>query len=376
MISLRMPCAALLVVAALSGCERPPVRVSQEGFRGTGREQNTNPRRYAHTLAANQPPAAIPAAAPEAPMAAGTYKNVQVLGNLSVAEFNRTMVAMGQWVAPKQQCAYCHNLTDLASDEKYQKVVARRMLQMTRDINTNWTSHVATTGVTCYTCHRGNAVPNGVWYYTDQNQVLRYMLDREDVRVQSSAALPAEANNRSSIKQTEGTYSLMLHISKSLGVNCTFCHNSRQWSSWEESSPQRLTALRGLRMARALNTSYLGSLNSVWPSGMHGSFQLDQYGTLHSDQLANAVRLGPKGDGPKLQCLTCHNGVNKPLFGAAMAKDYPGLYGPQQAVPGDTATVAVPATAAPAASSGAATAPARAVVPASAGTIAGGGGRR
>ncbi len=331
----------LLGVALLAGCERPPIKVTQEGFRGNAREQNSNPRLAAHTLAANQPPAVIPAAAPDVPMAAGTYQNVQVLGDLSVGEFNRTMVAMGQWVAPKQQCAYCHNLANLASDEKYTKVVARRMLQMTREINTNWTGHVAQTGVTCYTCHRGNAVPNGVWYYTDQNQVLRYMLDREDVRVQSRAALPADAHNRSSIKQTEGTYSLMLHISKALGVNCVFCHNSRQWSSWEESAPQRLIALRGLRMARALNTSYLGSLNTVWPSGSHHDWaQLDQYGTLVGPAQQDTARLGPSGDAPKLQCVTCHNGVNKPLYGAPMAKDYPGLMGPQSAAPGYVAPAA------------------------------------
>jgi len=33
------------------------------------------------------------------------------------------------------------------------------------------------------------------------------------------------SGNRSSIKQTEWTYSLMIHMSESLGVNCTYCHN-------------------------------------------------------------------------------------------------------------------------------------------------------
>ena len=38
------------------------------------------------------------------------------------------------------------------------------MLEMTRHINTNWTSHVAQTGVTCYTCHRGTPLPPYVRY--------------------------------------------------------------------------------------------------------------------------------------------------------------------------------------------------------------------
>ncbi len=163
-------------------------------------------------------------AAPPAP--AGTFKNVSVLTDLSQAEFNRLMIGITNWVAPKQGCPYCHNPADLASDEKYQKVVSRRMIQMTRNINTNWTGHVAQTGVTCHTCHMGNPVPTAPWYFTDRNQVLRHLLDRTDVRVQSQVALASVDSNRSSIKQTEYAYSLMNRMSRSLGVNCTFCHNS------------------------------------------------------------------------------------------------------------------------------------------------------
>ena len=40
------------------------------------------------------------------------------------------------------------------------------------------------------------------------------------------------------------------------------------------------------------------------------------------------VRLGPHGDGPKLNCATCHQGAFKPLNGASMVSDYPELRGP------------------------------------------------
>ena len=46
----------------------------------------------------------------------------------------------------------------------YTKVVARRMIQMTRHINSDWQQHVAGTGVTCYTCHRGQPVPANIWF--------------------------------------------------------------------------------------------------------------------------------------------------------------------------------------------------------------------
>ena len=74
------------------------------------------------------------------------------------------MTAMTNWVSPQQGCAYCHNNENLASDELYTKVVARRMIQMVRHINADWKQHVAGTGVTCYTCHRGQPVPANVWF--------------------------------------------------------------------------------------------------------------------------------------------------------------------------------------------------------------------
>jgi photosynthetic reaction center cytochrome c subunit len=92
------------------------------------------------------------------------YENVRVLGDVSAGEFTRLMVNMTEWVAPTEGCAACHNVADFADDSLYTKVVARRMLEMVRHVNGNWTEHVAQTGVTCYTCHRGRLVPPNVWF--------------------------------------------------------------------------------------------------------------------------------------------------------------------------------------------------------------------
>jgi photosynthetic reaction center cytochrome c subunit len=230
-----------------------------------------------------------------------------VLNDISITEFNRTMVAMTQWVSPakNQGCAYCHNVANFASDSLYPKVVARRMLQMTRYVNNQYASHVKYTGVTCYSCHRGYPVPPaGVWYMTDENQYLRHYLDRNDLRVQSTTVGHTPAN-KSSIKQAEYTYALMITQSRALGVNCTYCHNSRSWSTWQNAPPARAVAQYGIRMVRDLNTNYLNPLKPVYPH----------------------YRLGALGDPPKLQCITCHQGVYKPLYGASMAKDYPALWG-------------------------------------------------
>ena len=124
------------------------------------------------------------------------------------------------------------------------------------------------------------------------------------MRVQSHTIAHTDANN-SSIRQTTNTYALMIGMSRALNVNCTYCHNSRSWSTWQNAPPARITALYGLRMVRDLNLNYLTPLAAVFPVG----------------------RLGVRGDSPKLQCLTCHQGLYKPLGGAQMVKDYPALWG-------------------------------------------------
>ncbi len=330
--------AALLLTGALAllaGCERPPVDTVQRGYRGLGMIELSNPRIAQQTIADNQSPEATPPMPAGGPPASAVFKNVQVLNDLSVAEFTRVMVAMTNWVSPDQGCAYCHAAgEDLASDSLYTKVVARRMLVMTRHINSDWKTHVADTGVTCYTCHRGKPVPANVWFrnpgpsaaaragnHAGQNtpapQVgltsLPYdpfgpFLDQaNEIRVVSTSALPT--NNYHSTKQTEWTYALMMNMSQALGVNCTFCHNTRSFASWDASTPQRETAWYGIRMVRDLNKDYLDPLGPTLPP----------------------IRHGPLGDGPKVDCATCHNGVYKPLYGVSLLKDYPALAAPAPA---------------------------------------------
>jgi photosynthetic reaction center cytochrome c subunit len=322
------------MLAAVSGCERPPVETVQTGFRGLGMEEVINPRTDASKTKNNIVPAPIPAAPADGPLASSVYQNVQVLKDLNVAQFTRVMLAITQWVAPPDQsCNYCHG-ANMASDDRYTKVVARRMLQMTRHINADWKDHVGATGVTCYTCHRGNAVPKNVWFINPgqstengltagnagknkpstvaglsslpYDPLTRYLLEDKNIRVISKDALPD--GNPSTIKQTDITYALMIHMSESLGVNCVYCHNSRSFAVWDASTPKRTTAWYGIRMARDLNNNYLVPLTATFP----------------------AHRLGVLGDVAKVNCATCHQGLFKPLYGESMAKDYPELQGPMQ----------------------------------------------
>lgn len=327
---------ALMLVSLLTACERPGAKFTQWGYRGTAMADVQNPRTFPAKVEANKVPEVVPAADPGGPKASEVFKNVQVLGDLSAGQFTRVMVAISNWVAPQQGCLYCHNPQNFALDDVYTKVVARKMLQMTRHLNSDWKSHVQATGVTCYTCHRGQPVPAYVWFkdlgpHTAQGMAgnkfgqnkptavvgltslpfdpFSNYLDRaEEIRMASTTALPS--GNRQSIKQTEWTYALMMHFSKSLGVNCTYCHNSRAFADWKQSTPQRVTAWYGIRMVRDLNNNYMAPLTDVFP----------------------AHRKGETGDVAKTYCMTCHQGVYKPLLGVSMAKDYPELQGPSPGV--------------------------------------------
>jgi photosynthetic reaction center cytochrome c subunit len=316
--------------ALLAGCEPPPVDSAQIGYRGVAMQTVERPAKVEELRGLNVVPAAIPAAPSDGPLAGAVYKNVQVLDDLSVAEFTRLMLAITQWVAPPDQsCAYCHGGDDLSSDALYTKVVSRRMLEMVRDINSNWKNHVAGTGVTCWTCHRGKAVPENIWFKdpgpahaapyagnlagqnapSDKVAVAslpndpfsQFLMDSSPIRAISTSALPGQPGT--STQHTEATYGLMMHASQALGVNCTFCHNSRSFVDWQESTPQRVTAWHGIRLVRDLNVKYLEPLTPAFP----------------------ANRLGPTGDAPKVNCATCHQGVNKPLYGISMLPDYPEL---------------------------------------------------
>jgi photosynthetic reaction center cytochrome c subunit len=331
---------AILITAGLSltlaGCEFGPKAKSQNGFRGTGMNQVVN-NKYV------TPQQAIPANVYETPDDSGpraseTYQNVQVLGGLSTERFNHFMANMNNWVVPaglpesEQGCNYCHNPANMASDEKYQKVAARKMIQMTQTINSQYTSHVKQTGVTCWTCHRGNAIPLNRWSIDgpEGNGTIvgqRWGQNKPDPRA-AFASLPggtaskyflgassmaARVNNPNihpspnhvvSTKDAENVYGIMMRMSSALGVNCTYCHNTGSFQSWNMSTPQRALAWHGIKMVQHSNENYVTPLASVLP----------------------ASQKGPQGDPYKINCATCHNGINKPMYGVSMRADNPALW--------------------------------------------------
>jgi hypothetical protein len=88
----------------------------------------------------------------------GPPKNLKVL----TPEELRSGVMQKYAVALGQNCGFCH-VQDRSSDEKPEKLMARMMITMVKDINAKIIAQNKETGkefVTCYTCHRGKTEPD------------------------------------------------------------------------------------------------------------------------------------------------------------------------------------------------------------------------
>lgn len=104
-------------------------------------------------LAAAQQPAQL-----EGKTAEQAFKNIQVLKGIPADQLIPTMRFMRDSLGGVA-CTFCHADEDRASDEKPQKVTARKMIAMEIAINKN--TFNGETTVTCYTCHRGSPMPVG-----------------------------------------------------------------------------------------------------------------------------------------------------------------------------------------------------------------------
>jgi photosynthetic reaction center cytochrome c subunit len=335
--------AAASSLVLLAACHR--TQTVQRGYRGQASIELWSDQTLEKLDQINKYPKPVRAASPDGPKASEIYENVQVVGDLSKQQFARLMISIKTWVAPDVGCNYCHAAPNYSSDAKYTKRVAREMLRMTRHLNTDWSSHVKQTGVTCFTCHRGQPVPQYTWYLEPERNgdsitqwrppiplptpaagntglpryaMNDYLLGDANIRVVGTTAL--QSGNRRGILQGRESYALMMVIAESLGVNCTFCHYTAAFYNWDMSTPQRAQAWYGIRMVRDINNSTIPAITHDLPP----------------------ERLGLMGDAPKVYCKTCHQGSNKPLWGAAMLKYYPELVSPHAAGTAPSAPVTTP----------------------------------
>ena len=323
---------AVFVAAMIVGFGQPfPTESQQTGPRGTG----MHVQEFVSDLAVypdvegffNSEPI-VPA---EGAAMMGSADGVPpALANLTPENYERLVTAMRDWTG----------IPDLLEpgNDSYQTQVAYSMIEMTQNINQNWIGHVqanAEVGVTCYTCHRGQAVPNNVWFKVspvnsnvagwsaNQNRVTMvsnftslpsdyletYLLADENGNYANIGVHDLESRVQQQpgdplIQQAERTYAFMNYFANSLGVNCVFCHNSRAFYDPGQVTPQWATASLGIAMVQETLELYILPLQDVLP----------------------AERLGPVyADVPKLACRTCHQGEQQPLNGLNVIRNWPEL---------------------------------------------------
>ena len=255
--------------------------------------------------------------------AGDVYDFAGPLADLTVENYDRLVGQIRDWTG----------IPDLLEQENYQTEIAWRMIEMTQNLNENWDAHVnieGEAGVNCYTCHRGQPVPSEIWFRIDpmlevaqgwtaiqnyatamtvstslpHDALQKYLVEGETIAVHDLDPRVENLPGDPLIQQAERTYGLMNYIAHSLGVNCTFCHNTRAFYDAAEVTPQWATASLGIAMVQELNNDYLIPLKDLYPE----------------------ERLGPKfGDAPKAACRTCHKGYQKPMGGMNMTADWPEL---------------------------------------------------
>ncbi len=333
---------ATIAIVKVPDWHRPGTPGTQMGFRASSMVQFAS---RAETAPINADvPAPLPAADTGGQKATEKYKNVKVLTDVSAAEFDRLQQAITTWVAPKQGCAFCHDTADFSSDAKPTKLAARRMLEMTRYVNSAWSSHVQPSGVTCYTCHRGQPIPAEVWWprqpkpkrpmfepgepwneaadtvstFFPNAGYAEYFLQDNPIAGQSRTAL--RSNDVAAQVVVKRIYEMMMQMSLQIGVNCGYCHNSRALEDWSQSTPERWVGYYALRLIRDLNRNYLLPLAQVIP----------QQRVLVQQTAIPVIpdyQKGQQAGNALLTCETCHYRLPKPLNGVNMVKDYPGLTG-------------------------------------------------
>ena len=99
------------------------------------------------------------------------YKNLQILPkDISQKALDSVMHSYSKSLGVK--CSFCHvhndlrDTWDMASDIKPEKQIARKMMLMEKGINTKYfpnedgdKNQPLIQAVTCYTCHKGDAMP-------------------------------------------------------------------------------------------------------------------------------------------------------------------------------------------------------------------------
>jgi hypothetical protein len=176
-------------------------------------------------------------------------------------------------------CGYCHLAGTWRDDSKPQFAFTIRMTQMQDGLNGGTLRGFG--GVTCWTCHRGKAIPARMPRASWQDLLAKWPASLK--LSEADARKPAEEvyRNIQSLKGSGagGLAMTMSVFAGALGVSCDYCHIEGEWES-------------DARAAKRTARTMLGLFAEI-PRYFESSRQ------------------------PGMQCYTCHQGAAKPQRGPA-----------------------------------------------------------
>lgn len=281
--------------------------------------------------------------------------NVQVLTGMTSAQ---VWAYMTQYVSPALgvSCQYCHNINNFASDEYAQKVSARNMLYLVSDVNANFIVNLPNwrgNYVQCATCH--NNQPVNMESFGERFvksvppiPVTVDPLDENGVAITDPAAKPAEIRDKVQLQDAVLYYiynyqvwkpydpadpesgrgslaltyeggrtqdqvtinqNVMNYQSWALGVGCTYCHNSRNFTAYEITPAGQLpNPVYGYNKLKAQQMMQLTTwLQANWATyGAVGKDAIPAASIGGASELSYRLLDGQYYNVPG--CYTCHRG--------------------------------------------------------------------
>ena len=190
-------------------------------------------------------------------LAEDVFKNVEIFKGKDAARLIPAMDALRGLLGV--DCTHCHTQFDWANESKPAKQKARQHFKLIEMVNREYFG--GGNAASCWTCHRGQAVP--MKYQRDEDAVAH-----ATVAIQipaASAELPAERvfKNIQSLKGVSaGRLPLVMAMfTKSLGVGCEHCHVEGMWDL--DDKPEKTKARGMLRMVGVINGQFYGGNGPV-----------------------------------------------------------------------------------------------------------------
>ncbi|HJQ68227.1 MAG TPA: photosynthetic reaction center cytochrome c subunit family protein [Blastocatellia bacterium] len=190
-------------------------------------------------------------APPQDKTAEQVYKNIQVLNGVPAAGLMRGMNFFTKSLGV--DCTHCHVPNEFEKDDKPAKLTARKMYRMSQLVR----KELNVGKVTCYTCHRGHVQPAAPKLASEEQ--IKKMQEEAEKDKRPSQEVYKNVQVLKGVPAGRWTM-IMTMFSKSLGVDCTYCHVEGAYE--KDDKPAKETARKMLRLTGTIYREIYEGKNS------------------------------------------------------------------------------------------------------------------